>query len=556
MFFMKYDSNGIYLSYVCSVNINNLIIITMRKRILCAIALICTMVQGVWAQTPTPSSELEKCFTMSNRMVYRFNYPSTSVTGEPVVLSSLLACWAPSEPEEGDAIESVHLYSHYTITDNSQCPTSYTVKSADFAALSILFEGGPYDSSQPFRSVVKRSIVIMPDYEGYGVTADRTHPYLVEDVTAQQVVDAMTYGLQLYAKLDGADNTLPLKEDWRSFSIGYSQGGAAALAVQRYIEENNLSDQLHFRGTLCGDGPYDLIATMRYYLDDDGTSYDVTTDHRKDQVTLPAVMPMILNGMLVSNPQMSVHKLSDYFSQSFLDTGIMDWMNSKTMSTDDINNAWLAQIDNGSVTIGDKTYPAPANMNEMFFKQEVPGMIWGTTTMAWAMLNKIFTPDFYNYMKNPDNFLSTPAMTGDAYEDMHNALVANNVFTGWQPLHRIQFAHSKGDMIVPYGNYLAFKDANPDGEDDWYHIDNTFSDKDHLSAGTAFIMKLGVEFIPYFEWIDGTTPTSIGLIDDGRSNMEEVRGKSGWYTLQGIKLQGKPTHKGVFINNGVKIAIQ
>ena len=156
----------------------------------------------------------------------------------------------------------------------------------------------------------------------------------------------------------------------------------------------------------------------------------------------------------------------------------------------------------------------------------------------------------------PDNFLSTPAMTGDAYEDMHNALVANNVFTGWQPLHRIQFAHSKGDMIVPYGNYLSFKDANPDGEDDWYHIDNTFSDKDHLSAGTAFIMKLGVEFIPYFEWIDGTTPTSIGLIDDEISNMEDVRGKSGWYTLQGIKLQGKPTHKGVYINNGVKIAIQ
>ncbi len=125
-----------------------------------------------------------------------------------------------------------------------------------------------------------------------------------------------------------------------------------------------------------------------------------------------------------------------------------------------------AIADNGSVTIGDKTYPAPANMNEMFFEQEVPGMIWGTTTMAWAMLNKIFTPGFYNYMKNPDNFLSTPAMTGDAYEDMHNALVANNVCTGWQPLHRIQFAHSKGDMIVPYGNYLAFQDAHPDGEDD------------------------------------------------------------------------------------------
>ena len=66
---------------------------------------------------------------------------------------------------------------------------------------------------------------------------------------------------------------------------------------------------------------------------------------------LPAVLPMIMNGMIVSNPTMSVHELSDYFSQSFLDTGIMDWLNGKDMSLDDINNAWLAQIDNGSVTI-------------------------------------------------------------------------------------------------------------------------------------------------------------------------------------------------------------
>ncbi|MBQ6768626.1 MAG: hypothetical protein IJP46_08205 [Prevotella sp.] len=521
------------------------------RRISVTLLLAVFTVTTAWAQTPTPSTELEQYLTMSNRMVYRFNYPSTSVTGEPVVLSSLLACWAPSAPEEGDGIESVHMYSHYTVSANSQCPTSSTLESADFVALSLLFEGGAYDASQPYKSIVKRSIVIMPDYEGYGVTADRTHPYLVEDVTAQQVVDAFTYGLQLYAKLDGADNTLPLKDDWRSFSIGYSQGGAAALAVQRYIEANNLSDELHFRGTLCGDGPYDLIATMRYYMDDDGTSYDVATAHRQDQVTLPAVLPMIMNGMIVSNPTMSVHQLSDYFSQSFLDTGIMDWLSGKDMTTDDINNAWLAQIDNGSVTIGDKTYPAPANMNEMFFEQEVPGMIWGTTTVAWAMLNKIFTPGFYNYMKDPAHFLSTPAMTGDAYEDMHSALVANNVCTGWQPLHRIQFAHSKGDMIVPYGNYLAFCEAHPDGEDDWYRVDNTFSDKDHLNAGTAFVMSLGTKFFDYFQWIDAAAPTDVKTV---YGLPLTVYGSV--YDLQGRKLQGKPTQKGIYIMNGRKTIVK
>lgn len=312
----------------------------MKKSLLTLLALLCAVVQGSWAQTASTALE-PYITTMSNRMVYKFNYPSTSVTGEPVVLSSLLCCWAPKEPEQGAGIESVHLYSHYTATANSQCPTSATASTTDFVVLSTLFEGYDYDEKRPYMSIVKRSIVIMPDYEGYGVTSAMTHPYLVQTVTAQQVVDALTYGLQLYAKLNGTDNTLPLKDDWRCFSLGYSQGGAVALAAQRHIEQNNLSDQLHFRGTFCGDGPYDLIATLRYYLDDNGTSYDVTTDHRKDQVTMPFVLPMIMNGMIVGNPTMSQHKLGDYFAQEFLDTGIMDWLSTKNLTSDDINKAWL-----------------------------------------------------------------------------------------------------------------------------------------------------------------------------------------------------------------------
>ena len=515
------------------------------------LVLLCALVQGAWAQVPTPSTELEPYFTMSNRMIYKFNYPSTSVTGEPVVLSSLLGCWAPSEPEVGAAIESVHICSHYTISANSESPTNYTSRTSELVVMSLLFEGSDYDESKPFKSVVKRSIVIMPDYEGYGVSSDRTHPYLVETVTAQQVVDAVTYGLELYGKLNGADNTLPLKDDWRSFSIGFSQGGAVALAVQRNIEQNNLSDQLHFRGTICGDGPYDLIATVRYYLDDNGTSYGVTTDHRENQVTLPVVLPMIMNGMLVSTPVMSSHKLDDYFAQSFLDTGVMEWLDGKAMSSGDINQAWLTQMDEGTVTIGEKTYTAPANMNEMFFKQEVPGIIWGTETMAWSNLDKIFTPGFYNYLKNPANFNSAPAVTGDAYEDMRYALEANNVCTGWQPQHRIQFAHSKGDMIVPYGNYLAFCEAHPDGENDIYRVDNTFSESDHLKSGSTFLMKLGTEFFSYFQWIDASQPTGIRTMVDIRNQIPDV-----WYDLSGRKLAGKPIKKGVYIHQGKKEIIK
>jgi hypothetical protein len=195
-------------------------------------------------------------------------------------------------------------------------------------------------------------------------------------------------------------------------------------------------------------------------------------------------------------------------------------------------------------------------MNEMFFKQEVPGMIWGTMTVAWAKLDKVFTPDFYNYMKNPTNFNSAPAMTGDAYEDMRYALESNNVCTGWQPQHRIQFAHSKGDMVVPYGNYLAFRDAHPDGEGDVYRIDNTFSEKDHLSAGTSFLMKLAIDFIDYFAWIDASDPTSIS--DAPRlMNNEQLIMTHDIFDLQGRKIANsqKPTAKGIYIVNGKKVLL-
>lgn len=60
----------------------------------------------------------------------------------------------------------------------------------------------------------------------------------------------------------------------------------------------------------------------------------------------------------------------------------------------------------------------------------------------------------------------------------------------WEPQHRIQFFHSKPDIIVPYGNFLAYRDAHLHGEGNMYRIDDTFSANDHLDAGASFLMTL------------------------------------------------------------------
>lgn len=51
------------------------------------------------------------------------------------------------------------------------------------------------------------------------------------------------------------------------------------------------------------------------------------------------------------------------------------------------------------------------------------------------------------------------------------------------------------------------------------------------------------------DWGDGKT-TAIEEVDS------EQLAVDGWYTLTGVKLQGKPTEKGVYINNGKKVAVK
>ena len=181
------------------------------------------------------------------------------------------------------------------------------------------------------------------------------HPYLSQELTARQMVDAVEYGLKLYQKHVNDKRTLPIKTDWRTYGFGFSQGGAVALAVQRYLEEQAMDEQLHYRGTICGDGPYDLVATLLYYINDDGNSYGQQTEHRKGMNTMPMVVPMIIKGMLDTHPDMKNHALTDYLSQQFLDTGIMDWLESKMYVINDIHEMWYEQLQEGLEANG-RTY--------------------------------------------------------------------------------------------------------------------------------------------------------------------------------------------------------
>lgn len=447
---------------------------------------------------PTPAAETLTLRANGNPCsVYTFNYPSVNSKGEKIELSALLMAWTPADKEVTDSIESIHIVSHATITSDRERPTTTDPSNSLEQSMYSLLLGREYKEvyGTGTADFVGRSIIILPDYEGYGITSDRIHPYLSERLTARQVVDGVQYGLKLYKQTLSSDvELLPIKSDCCSFSSGFSQGGAVALAVQRYIEENNLDEELQFKGSLCADGPYDLVATIRYYLDDNGDSKGSSTAHRKGVTTMPVVIPFIFQGLCASSDYLKDYSVADLLSQQMIDTGILDWLSSKKYTTTEISLMWAQQLQNGLDANG--RHYTPEQMAELF---EYPG-----DGKFWGHLKTMLTPECYAYLSNPDNFTTVPTKAANAAEALHLALVENAVTTGWTPKHRIYFFHSVNDMVVPYNNYLAFAAAQPDGFGKTYLVDNTSAEGDHVDAGTAFFVALSYikALCPVFNWLN------------------------------------------------------
>ena len=473
----------------------------------------------------------------SGAYLFAYKYPSIDADGNKVILSSMMGV-PRAQFQMGYAPPSnVLIACHETITSNFEAPTNYNNEGGSFqTGVGMMLMYTRYDRiRQPC------CLVIMPDYEGYGITADRAHPYLYQELTARQVVDAVRYGLALYNANAGSDKKFDtLENDWQSVSLGYSQGGSVALAVHKFIEENGLDEQLHYAGSVCGDGPYDPVAHLRYYITDNGENYNsedsTPTAHDAGSVTMPIVMPLILKGMCDSNPLMRQHTVDEYLSQKFLSTGSLDMIAAKKnpnrddqFSTEDVTKRYQWQMKyglNNWVHLDDpyhtgtgsfRVYYNPTEVCEMFYKSTKPFLLFGDYTV-FGKLEQMLTPACYAYFTTESNFEVNgkrviPTERG-FMQDLHRALESNNLTVGWTPKHRIAFYHSSYDTVVPFVNLCSFVKNHP--ELSYYikspsarlsaagaqptnsvvydetkadvYINDTNSTKDHIDAGKNFFL--------------------------------------------------------------------
>lgn len=95
----------------------------MKTRTVILLVLLLTAGQMVWAQVSESLNFVDKNNWTS---LYTFNYPSVGADGEEVVLSSALIAWTPNDRKTDDVIESVHIFSHITITSDEERPSVTT----------------------------------------------------------------------------------------------------------------------------------------------------------------------------------------------------------------------------------------------------------------------------------------------------------------------------------------------------------------------------------------------------------------------------------------------
>lgn len=318
-------------------------------------------------------------------VIQEFQYESKDEYGNPIWLSGKAVWgkywfggWHYANPE------NLYLYEHYTILTDAECPSKSSFKME-------LISVGP------------NVLTILPDYIGYGKTRNKVHPYLNHEVCAINSIDAMEAGYKLFMQC--TDKNTKMKDNWKMYVLGCSQGGGNALAVHKYLDTHlDMANKWHFAYSYCSSGPYSPRKTMDYYYD-------------SGKLTYPVVIPLVIKSMMHSYPEiMSKYNEEDFYSEKYLK--VKD-------KIDDL----LAKKETKSVDMIKK-------MKELLGVNEK---------------ETITTKDILS-----EKALDT---NSDITQALYKCLDKNDLTTGWTPIHKIELYHSKEDDIVPYTNAEAVVNA-------------------------------------------------------------------------------------------------
>lgn len=266
------------------------------------------------------------------------------------------------------------------------------------------------------------AIYVCPDQ----MDAVEAQPYLCETITANRTI-AMAKAAMGFLKDSGM---APLKV-CEGYSIGYSQGGASALAVHRAIEQDaQLEQAIGFRGTYSGAGPYSMTITLNKWEE-----WSASGD-----LAFPAAIGLIALAWDAYYPDLlgSNTATAKFLSANFRNSGALTDIAARSANIGDINSKIKNYVGAGNATVA--------------------------------------------------NLLAADWKTNTSYKFMQIAQ-SNDLLDGsWTPTHPIVFFHSTEDEVVPYANTERAMEVFPSNLTTLHQQTG-----DHSSVGVQFYSWLGLQ---------------------------------------------------------------
>lgn len=163
--------------------------------------------------------------------MYKVLYNTTDIDGNPTVASGAMYIpWGCDSFPMG-------VYQHGTVFDPEAVP------SRGSEPIGLAFAAFGYAT-------------VAPDYLGLGDSDINVHPYLHAETQATAAADLLRAARSFIA------DSLNLSHNGQLFITGYSQGGHAAMALHKHIEDNNLLGEFNVVASAPLSGPYDLAGVQ------------------------------------------------------------------------------------------------------------------------------------------------------------------------------------------------------------------------------------------------------------------------------------------------------
>ena len=398
-------------------------------------------------------------------------YKSTSVDGSTKDFSELIV-YPYNRILKNPNPKNLIIGCHCTITSNAERPSNFSKLSfrTDVSMLALKFAASD-----------RNCLVVIPDYEGYGSTHGDPHPYCNRDVTAKQVVDGAKAAVAWYE-----ENEKKMAENWAAIPVGYSQGGAVAAGTLRYHIRYSDGHDLNMVGAVCGDGPYDPLATLKTYIE-------------KDRLYMPVAPALLLKGAIDTNKGLKAQGCTykDFVTDDFYNTGIFDWLQKKNLTTDDIQTE-LLKISK-AYKGGFKMYCwSKTDKKFMLYDPEnANGRDWDLSNgnaMSYCTVDQCFKPGVIAFFKDG-------SIKGDVPENklkaLEQALKENSLYYGnYVPepdefsmggTERFTLFHSTGDEVVPVSNMESVR--NKWGVNNLKAISYEAGTYLHVGTGAAFYVS-------------------------------------------------------------------